>query len=69
MCALCRRNLLAGERYRHWDGADEAEQPRSARPVCFLCEDEAARTGWVRSERFVPMRESVMGLGATVRTV
>jgi hypothetical protein len=52
MCLVCRRNILIGERYRVW------AQPRSAgeRPVCRLCEDEAAQAGWVRLDR-PPQRE------------
>ena len=47
MCMLCRRSLLTGEQYRVW-------QPVSAlgeRPICRLCETEAAGTGWVCLDR------------------
>ena len=35
MCALCRRNLLAGERFRHWEPQGERNGERA---VCSLCE-------------------------------
>jgi hypothetical protein len=46
MCALCRRNLLTGERYRHWEPAAGG----GIRAVCALCETDARRAGWVRTE-------------------
>jgi hypothetical protein len=65
MCALCRRNLLAGERYRHWE---PGEGERAERAVCGLCEPEARDAGWVRSA--VPARrEPAAGLRLTVRLV
>ncbi len=42
MCHLCRRSLLAGERYRTWRG-DRRDQP-----VCVVCEPAAHDAGWVR---------------------
>lgn len=63
MCAVCRRHLLAGERYRHWSEAD-----RPGRPVCGLCEAEAARVGWVRESRELK-RERATGLRLSVRLV
>jgi hypothetical protein len=64
MCALCRRNLLAGEFYRRW----EPEVGRGGRAVCMLCEHDAAKAGWVRG-RVEPERESAAGLRSTVRLV
>jgi len=65
MCAVCRRNLLAGERFRHW-------RPREDRPtgrvVCFLCEREAARDGWLRDDQDVS-QENAVGLRNSVRRV
>jgi hypothetical protein len=46
MCALCRRNLLTGERYRHWEPAAGG----GVRAVCALCEPDARRAGWVCAE-------------------
>lgn len=65
MCALCRRNLLVGERYRHWEPG--AERP-GERPVCNLCESEATRVGWVRAA-LPPQREGAAGLRSSVRLV
>ncbi len=64
MCSLCRRNLLAGERYRRW----EPEPGRGGRPVCSLCEPEAARAGWARADG-EPLREGAAGLRWTARKV
>ncbi len=64
LCALCRRNLLAGERFRYWEGG-EARQV--ARVVCHLCEPTATRDGWSRTER--AERENAVGLRGTVRLV
>jgi hypothetical protein len=65
MCALCRRNLLAGERFRYW----RAGTGRSAgRVVCFLCEREATRDGWERSEQLSGVANAI-GLRASVRRV
>ena len=48
LCALCRRNLLAGERFRYWQSVEERQV---ARVVCHLCEPTATRDGWARTER------------------
>jgi hypothetical protein len=65
MCAVCRRNLLAGESFRTWQ---VREQGRAGRIVCFLCEHEAARDGWQRSGD--PLRhENAVGLRGSVRRV
>ena len=64
MCSLCRRNLLAGERYRRW----EPEPGRGARPVCSLCEPEAARVGWLRPTGALE-HEGAGGLRWTARKV
>jgi hypothetical protein len=65
MCTLCRRNLLAGERFRLWQAHASTERRRA---VCGLCEGEAAREGWVRVVQ--PMaRENAVGLRGTVRLV
>jgi hypothetical protein len=65
MCTVCRRNLLAGERFRYWQ---PGERPARLRIVCGLCEQEAAREGWQRSERR-PGQENAVGLRNTVRRV
>lgn len=65
LCALCRRNLLAGERFRYW--RSEERRP-VARIVCGLCEPEAARDGWKPAER-EPGQENAVGLRGTVRLV
>ena len=62
MCQICRRNLLAGERFRRWrfGGRDST--------VCVVCEPGAREAGWVPvAERYE--RESVNGLSGTVRRV
>jgi hypothetical protein len=64
LCALCRRNLLAGERFRYWQSAEERQV---ARVVCHLCEPVADRDGWSRTER--AERENAVGLRGTVRLV
>ena len=64
MCTLCRRNLLAGERYRRW----EPEIERGGRAVCMLCEPEAAKAGWTRTPG-EPEREGTAGLRSTVRAL
>jgi len=62
MCHVCRRTLLAGERYRTWRWA------RRDRTVCAVCEPEARRAGWIRVvEGFERVR--VTGLTQTVRRV
>ena len=66
MCAVCRRNLLAGESFRHWQ-VRRHEGP-GGRIVCLLCEGEAAREGWQRSGD--PLRhENATGLRGSVRRV
>jgi hypothetical protein len=65
MCTLCRRNLLAGERFRFWQGG--AAQ-RAARPVCNLCEPTAKREGWLRDVT-QHARENANGLRSSVRLV
>jgi hypothetical protein len=42
MCQICRRTLLAGERYRVWRWA------RRDQPVCAVCEPAARDGGAVR---------------------
>jgi hypothetical protein len=64
LCALCRRNLLAGERYRYWRGVEERQAQRA---VCHLCEPAADRDGWSRTGR--QERENAVGLRGTVRLV
>jgi hypothetical protein len=64
LCALCRRNLLAGERFRYWENAEERHV---ARVVCHLCEPTATRDGWARTDR--NERENAVGLRGTVRLV
>jgi hypothetical protein len=64
VCGLCRRNLLAGERFRYWRSVDERHV---ARIVCHLCEPDANRAGWERTER--QQRENAVGLRGTVRLV
>jgi hypothetical protein len=65
MCAVCRRNLLAGESYRYWRARRDLP---SGRVVCFLCESEAAREGWMRDPRR-PSHENAVALRTAVRTV
>jgi hypothetical protein len=65
MCAVCRRNLLAGESYRYWRA--RYNQPLG-RVVCFLCESEAEREGWMRDARQAG-HENAVGLRNTVRRV
>jgi hypothetical protein len=64
LCALCRRNLLAGERFRYWENGEERY---AARVVCHLCEPVATRDGWSRTDRHE--RENAVGLRGTVRLV
>lgn len=64
LCALCRRNLLAGERFRYWE---RAQENHVARVVCHLCEPEATREGWSRTGR--AERQNAVGLRGTVRLV
>ena len=65
MCALCRRNLLTGERYRRWE---PPESHRAALAVCALCEPEAGRMGWVRAETGEE-RQGAQAPSPTVRLV
>ena len=65
MCAVCRRTLLAGESYRYWRARQGLP---SGRVVCFLCESEAAREGWMRDPRR-PSQENAVGLRNSVRRV
>jgi len=62
-CALCRRNLLTGERYRRWEPG-----PGSSRVVCSLCEPEARRAGWERAAAEAE-REGAGAPATTVRLV
>ena len=62
MCQICRRNLLAGERFRRWRWAGRDST------VCVVCEPGARKAGWVPLvERYE--RQSVNGLSGTVRRV
>jgi hypothetical protein len=65
MCAVCRRNLLAGESFRYW--RSRRDQP-SGRVVCFLCESAAAREGWMRDVQRAS-HENAVGLRNSVRRV
>jgi hypothetical protein len=65
MCTLCRRNLLAGERFRLWEGGSPQ---RTGRPVCGLCEPAAKREGWLRAVSSQE-RENANGLRGSVRLV
>jgi hypothetical protein len=62
MCHVCRRTLLAGERFRTWRGA------RRDQAVCGVCEPAARAAGWVR---VVDAHEVVRvgGLSQSVRRV
>jgi hypothetical protein len=66
LCTLCRRNLLAGERYRYWRGLGDRAR---ARVVCHLCEPDARRDGWLRAAEREPEQENAVGLRGTVRRV
>ena len=62
MCQLCRRNLLAGERFRPWRYAG-----RDA-TVCVICEPAARRAAWVPlAERYE--RVAANGISGSVRRV
>jgi hypothetical protein len=62
MCHVCRRSLLAGERYRTWRYA------RRDRAVCAVCEPDARDAGWMRVvDAYEHVR--VTGLTQTVRRV
>jgi hypothetical protein len=65
LCTLCRRNLLAGERFRYWRNAGRRARECA---VCTLCEAEAKREGWLRADR-APGQENAVGLRGTVRLV
>jgi hypothetical protein len=66
MCALCRRNLLAGERFRLWRSPNPAKP--AARTVCALCEPGAGRDGWVRAAERVEL-ERPAGPSGSVKLV
>lgn len=62
MCQVCRRSLLAGERYRTWRYA------RRDAVVCAVCEPAARNSGWIRVvDAYEQVR--VTGLTQTVRRV
>jgi hypothetical protein len=62
MCHVCRRVLLAGERYRTWRGH------RRDQAVCAVCEPYVQEAGWVRVvDAYQTVR--VTGLTQTVRRV
>jgi len=62
MCQVCRRTLLAGERYRTWRWG------RRDHTVCVVCEPEVRETGAVRIvDAFERVR--VAGLIQNVRRV
>jgi hypothetical protein len=62
MCQVCRRSLLAGERYRTWRAR------RRDQTVCVVCEPVVRELGWVRVvDAFEQVR--VTGLTQTVRRV
>jgi len=62
MCQVCRRTLLAGERYRTWRFA------RRDQTVCAVCEPGVRESGAVQVvEAFERVR--VAGLSRTVRRV
>jgi len=62
MCQVCRRTLLAGERYRTWRWA------RRDQTVCAVCEPEARDAGAVRVvDAYEIVRAT--GLTQTVRRV
>jgi hypothetical protein len=65
LCTRCRRNLLAGERFRYWRGARGRARDHI---VCGLCERNASKDGWLRSNR-APGHENAVGLRGTVRLV
>jgi hypothetical protein len=62
MCHLCRRNLLAGERFRRWRAS------RRDRTVCVVCEPAAREAGWLRLVDHFE-RVTANGLSGTVRRV
>jgi hypothetical protein len=62
MCQICRRTLLAGERYRTW------RWRRRDQTVCVVCERTAHRAGAVRLVDAYE-RVQVAGLNRHVRRV
>jgi hypothetical protein len=62
ICQVCRRSLLAGERYRTWRYA------RRDATVCAVCEPAARQSGWIRVVDTYE-RVRVTGLTPTVRRV
>jgi hypothetical protein len=62
MCQVCRRGLLAGERFRTWRGE------RRDQTVCAVCEPLARAAGWVRVVDGYE-RVRVTGLTQTVKRV
>jgi hypothetical protein len=62
MCQICRRTLLAGERYRMW------RWRRRDQTVCVVCERAAHRAGAVRLADAYE-RVQVGGLNRHVRRV
>jgi hypothetical protein len=62
MCHVCRRGLLAGERYRTW------RMRQRDQIVCAVCEPTVEEAGWVRVvDGYEQVR--VTGLTRTVRRV
>ncbi len=61
MCHVCRRSLLAGERYRTWRYA------RRDATVCAICEPVVREDGWVPVLDYERVR--VGGLSPNVRRV
>ena len=61
MCHVCRRSLLAGERFRIWRYA------RRDASVCAICEEHARAEGWIPVLDFERVR--VGGLTPNVRRV
>ena len=62
MCQVCRRTLLAGERYRTW------RFERRDQTVCVVCEPAVDEAGGVRvMDAYETVR--VTGLTRTVRRV
>jgi hypothetical protein len=61
MCHVCRRSLLAGERYRTWRYA------RRDAAVCAVCEPLARSEGWIPV--LAHERVHVGGLTPNVRRV
>ncbi len=62
MCNVCRRSLLAGERYRTWRYASRDHA------VCAVCEPDARAFGWIRVVDAYE-RVRVTGLTQTVKRV